>query len=76
MNYEDYLDLTPGQRMAARGCTALRPWHKDHAHGSLVALCDEIAKSPWVEAELGGNVTVRVLRAPEGGVVSFVVSVA
>lgn len=56
--------LTVGQRTAKRGHVPARPWDKDFAEAQLRLICDLVQANPWVQSQLGANVTVQVSSVP------------
>lgn len=65
MDFEDFYNLTPGQRIARRGTIASRPGSVDWQLSQLTDLCDYVRRNPWVVETLGLDVRASVQVSPD-----------
>ena len=72
MEFEDFYNLTPGQRRANALSSAVRPWHKDWANEQLTTMCDTVRANPWVQETLGTSVHVSVQVSPDSSMLVLV----
>lgn len=66
MDFPDYFNLTPGERMARAGTSAVRPFHPDWANQQLTAIVDAVRLNPWFVETYGRNVDVSVNASKDG----------
>lgn len=72
MEFEDFYNLTPGQRRADALAVTSRPWHKDWANQQLTNLCDTVRANPWVVETIGRDVHVSVQVSPDSSMLVLV----
>jgi hypothetical protein len=70
--FSEYRQLTVGQQMTRRGCTAPRPFHPDWANSQMTAIADAAMGNPWLRDQLGQDVNVKIERSKDGDTIRFV----
>lgn len=70
--FSAYRQLTAGEQMNRRGCTAPRPFHPDWANAQMTLIADHAMGNPWLQSQLGRDVDVSVERSSDGSSIAFV----
>ena len=66
MDFPDFYNLTPGERMAKNRTTAVRPFHPDWRNQQLTAMVDAVRNNPWFVETYGRDVDVTVNASKDG----------
>lgn len=74
MTFEEFYNLTPGERIARRGTIAVRPFHPDWANAQMTAIADFAVYNPWMRHTLGHDIEVSVQASKDGQTVMFIFS--
>ena len=74
MSFEEFYNLTAGQRIVRRGTIASRPFHPDWRLVQMTAICDFAVANPWLKDTLGGDIRASVQASKDGDTVMFVFS--
>lgn len=66
MDFAEFYNLTPAQRMAKNRTTAVRPFHPDWANQQMTNMVDAVRMNPWVVQTFGKDVDVSVNVSKDG----------
>lgn len=74
MDFQEFYNLTEGQRSSLRKSSASRPWDKDWGLAQLTRIADFAVGNPFIRDELGEHVEVQVLQSKDRGQIMLILS--
>lgn len=66
MDFDEFYNLTPGERTMRRGTSAPRPFQPDWQNEQLVTIVDSVRMNPWFVHTFGRDIDVSVNVSKDG----------